>query len=360
MSTKTINLHDAKYFKYIATRNKHENWTLCVGAGICLGILPSWNTLTINLINEIFNYTWTEDDFKEKNKNIGFSLDSWIQGCQNYHININQKTKKSFNIILEKVLYKDLLEKAKNNNILDEVIKLFEKSDKLNKIEVYKICNFFDKEYSNTTLLQLVKVLSEYDNIKLPQSIITFNADSLLPSLLRVYQIKYHNETEKDFLLPKERYVKITSSYNKWGNKIPIFQLHGTISPTVSDKTNDNREKLIFLEDSYTELASNIHSWTQSTFLYTAQNNKLIFLGLSMTDPNIRKWLGWTNTNNINEINKKASKSNLSLEHLWITTKKDNTSQTFLDVSMHHLGVKLALINSWDDIGNRLKHILTK
>ena len=63
---------------------------------------------------------------------------------------------------------------------------------------------------------------------------------------------------------------------------------------------------------------------------------------------------------NINEINKKASQSNLSLQHLWITTKKDSESQVFLNVSMHHLGVKLALINSWKDIGDRLKYILTK
>lgn len=47
MATTTINLHDSKYCKYIATRNKHENWTLCVGAGICFKILPSWNRLEL-------------------------------------------------------------------------------------------------------------------------------------------------------------------------------------------------------------------------------------------------------------------------------------------------------------------------
>ena len=177
---------------------------------------------------------------------------------------------------------------------------------------------------------------------------------------LRVYQINYYNKTRKDFLQPTEKYVKITNPYNKWGNKIPIFQLHGTISPTINTQINDNRENLIFLEDSYNEVASNIHSWAQSTFLYTAQSNKLIFLGLSMTDPNIRKWSGWTNTNNINQIYKKTSKSNLSLQHLWITTEKKDDSQIFLNVSMHHLGVKLALIDDWSNIGDRLKFILTK
>ncbi len=364
MATKTINLNEEKHYKYLSQRNKHENWTLCVGAGICIGILPSWDKLTRNLLNEIFSYNWTKEKFEERCRLTGFSLDSWIQGCQNQHVNLNKKTKESFNKILENVLYKDLLNNAKSNNVLDEVIKLFEKSNKLKKIEIEKICNFFDTEYSDTTLVKLVKVLVyNSDTIKLPKSIITLNADSLLPSLLRIYQIQYFNKEKTNFLQPPEEYVKITNSSDKWGDKIPIFQLHGTISPTedLEREISDNRENLIFLEDSYNDIARNIHSWTQSTFLYTAQNNRLVFLGLSMTDPNIRKWLGWINCDNIKEIKKKSPKSSLTLNHLWITTKYKNTElQSFLDISMHHLGIKLALIDDWKDIDDRLKFILTK
>ncbi|MDN5077962.1 SIR2 family protein [Aliarcobacter butzleri] len=361
MATESINLHDDKYLQYITKRHPHENWTLCLGAGICFGIMPSWYELTIGIINKVFNYTWTIDDFEKYNKNIGFSLDSWIQGCQNYHINIEGKTRESFNEILEFELYKDLLNKAEEYKLLDVVKKLFEKPDYLKKDDIFKICDFFDQEYGKTTLLQLVKVLSRNnDEIKLPEAIITLNADSLLPSLIRVYQIRNYNEQTPEFIQPPEKFVKITNSYNKKGDKIPIFQLHGTISPSFNQSINDNRDNLIFLEDSYNEISANMYSWAQSTFLYYAQNNKMIFIGLSMTDSNIRKWLNWTNKNNLKEINKKSKKCNLSLQHLWITIKKESDLQKFLNVSLHHLGVKLAFINNWTEIEDRLNFILKK
>lgn len=361
MATKSIDLHEVKYSQYITKMHQNESWTLCLGAGICVNILPNWNELTLGIVNKVFNYNWTIEKFEMHSKNIGFSLDSWIQGCQNHHINIQNNTRESFNQILESVLYKDLLNKAKAHNLLNEVEKIFEKPDCLKKDEVFMICDFFDKEYGNTTLLQLVKLLSKNDDeIKLPEAIITLNADSLLPSLIRIYQIKNYNNQTAEFIQPPERYVKITNSYNKKGNRIPIFQLHGTISPSFNSTFKDNRENLIFLEDSYNEISGSMYSWSQATFLYYAQNNKMIFVGLSMTDPNIRKWLSWTNMNNLIEIKKISKNCKLTLPHLWITTKKENELQGFLDVSLHHLGVKSAFINSWSVIGDRLNYILKK
>lgn len=361
MPIESINLNDKKYDKYISTRNKLEKWTLCVGAGICLGILPSWVELTLRIVNKTFNYNWNHEDFKKYCISTGFSLDSWIQGSQNYHINVNGGTKESFNKILEEELYKELLNEAKNEKILNSMKKLFEKPANLSKNEISKICDFFDRKYSNTTLIKLVKVLNQENTlIKLPESIITLNADSLLPSLLRIYQIRDYNLSRKEFTRPEEKYAKITNSYNTWGDKIPIFQLHGTISPLEDSNTKDNRDNLIFLEDSYNEISANMYSWAQSTFLYNAQNNKMIFVGLSMTDPNIRKWLNWTNINNLYEIKKLSPECKLTLQHLWITTKKGSDLQRFLDVSLHHLGIKLAFINNWNDIDDRLNFILRK
>ena len=102
-------------------------------------------------------------------------------------------------------------------------------------------------------------------------------------------------------------------------------------------------------------------SWAQTNFLYFAQNNKLIFLGLSMSDPNIRRWLSWTAENYNKELQKKVGDSTLSLRHIWIKTKmKSKKSQSFIDVSLHHLGVKVALIDSWADLEKGLMNIMTK
>lgn len=360
MPSHTIDLNDKKYEKHISGKHENNTWSLCVGAGICRGILPDWFELTRRIVNKTFHYNWDKKKFEENSKAIGFSLDGWIQGCMNQYINIEKKSKESFNKILEEELYKDLYKKADEHKLLEVLKKVFEKPKALKFNEMKSICNFFEKEYSDTTLLQLVKVLVENPNkIKLPQSIITLNADSLLHSLIVLFSIKYHNNERTTIEFPTEQYKKITKPYQTWGNKIPIFHLHGSISPIIDGKILDSRENLIFLEDSYNRVAGSMYSWAQSTFLYTAQNNMILFLGLSMSDSNLRRWLGWTATNQEEELNRHKPNRIVTLRHLWIKTKqKESELQKFTDVSLHHLGVKIALIGSWNHVEDRLYHIL--
>lgn len=360
MPSHTIHLDDKKYEKHISGMHKNNTWSLCVGAGICRGILPDWFELTRRIVNRIFEYNWDYDSFKKNSGLIGFSLDGWIQGSLNYHVNIKKGTKESFNQILEEELYKDLFYKANAYGLILPIKQFFEKPKTLKKKDVLSVCDFFEKEYAETTLLKLVKVLVESpDKIRLPKSIITLNADSLLYSLLILFSIRNYNIGKVTFQAPEEQYRKITKPYQTWGNHIPIFHLHGSISPSVDDKVLDSRDNLIFLEDSYNEIAGSMHSWAQSTFLYTAQNHMVVFLGLSMTDSNLRRWLGWTASNHALELNKNTADSIIALRHLWITTEqKDQELQKFTDVSLHHLGVKIALITSWSQIGDKLEYIL--
>lgn len=361
MPTDTIELLHKNYEGHL---NKiHQDWTLCLGAGICKGILPDWFDLTNRIVNRCFGYSWDSKEFKKQTDLIGFSLDSWIQGCLNQHIVASKGTILSFNKILEEELYRDLLDKADKYKLRLPVMKLFEKPKSLGS-KIFDVCDFFEKEYGGTTLMQLVNVLLlAPDKTNLPKSIVTFNADSLLYSLLILFNIRNHNIGKPLISNPKEPFRKITKPYQTWGENIPIFHLHGSISPTIISKktVDDSRDNLIFLESSYTKVAGSMFSWAQSNFLYFAQNNKLIFLGLSMTDPNIRRWLSWSSENYLKELHKKTGTDVLSLKHLWIKTKMKSTeSQNFIDVSLHHLGVKVALIDKWGDLEKGLQNIMLK
>ena len=360
MPSHTIKLDDEKYKKHISSMHKNNTWSLCVGAGICRDILPDWFELTRRIVNKTFDYSWDDKAFKKNSETVGFSLDAWIQGSLNHHVNIKKETKESFNKILENELYRDLLDKASEYKLNLQIKILFEKPKSLKRKDMLGMCHFFEKEYGSTTLVQLVKVLvKDPESTKLPQSIITLNADSLLYSLLIIFSIRQHNIDKKTFEIPEEKYRKITKPYQTWGNNIPVFHLHGSISPSIDNKILDSRDNLIFLEDSYNQVAGSMHSWAQSTFLYTAQNNMVIFLGLSMSDSNLRRWLGWTASNHSLELNKNTTNTVIALRHLWIKTEqKDEEVQKFLDVSLHHLGVKIALIKSWSKIGESLSHIL--
>jgi hypothetical protein len=361
MPTNTIDLSKKNFDKYITTFN--QPWTLCLGAGICKGILPDWVELTNRIVNRCFGYNWDYKEFKKNYDDVGFSLDSWIQGSLNNHIVAQKGTVQSFNEILEEELYKDLLVKAGSYKLSDAVAKLFESPKTLTRKDVFAVCDFFEKEYSDTTLLQLVNVLlKSKEEVLLPHSVITFNADSLLYSLLVLFNIRNSNVGTKDYSYPKEPYRKILNPYQTWADNIPIFHLHGSISPKakVRKTVKDGRDNLIFLESSYLKVAGSMYSWTQTNFLYAAQNNKLVFLGLSMSDPNIRRWLGWTADFYLKQLHNKTGSDVLSLRHLWIKTKlRSDEAQNFIDVSLHHLGVKVGLIDNWGKIGETLHRIIT-
>jgi hypothetical protein len=358
MSIETIHLSESKYQNYLRSFT-NQNWILCLGAGICRGILPDWFELTLNLANSTFEKKWTKDEFQEITSEVGFSLDSWIQGCFN-KLQSQGKSIEEFNKELENSLYKELLDKAEKVNLKKELILLFESPKRIKQKKVFELCEFFETNYSTTSLLQIVKaLLNEDEKSKLPSAIITFNADSLLHSLIVLFNIKKQFEKTGVYKQPKELFRKVTRTFQSWADCIPIFHLHGSISPSTDKLNRDSRDSLIFLENSYNDVASSMYSWAQSTFLYSAQNSKLVFFGLSMSDPNIRRWLSWTNQAYREELNTVTEGKGISLPHLWIKTKASSEDiQEFMDISLRHMGVKIGLIENYSKVEETFTKIM--
>lgn len=360
MPIETINLSEPKFNNYLRCFT-NQSWILCLGAGICRGILPDWFELTLRLVNSTYQTKWTKEEFTEISNKVSFSLDSWIQGCFN-KLKSEGKSINDFNKLLEDCLYSDLLIKAEEENLKDAVITMFESPKRIKQDKLLQLCVFFEKNYGTTTLMQIVRTLVDKDeDSKLPTAIITFNADSLLHSLIVIFNVKLHFEKTNKYLLPKEDFRKVTRTFQSWADCIPIFHLHGSLSPTTDDfdSTKDSRDSLIFLESSYNEVASNMYSWAQTTFLYSSTNSKLIFIGLSMSDPNIRRWLSWTNQLYLKELNSVTEGEGQSLPHLWIRTKDNSDEvQKFLDLSLWHMGVKIGLIEDYQKIEETLKKIM--
>ncbi len=122
----------------------------------------------------------------------------------------------------------------------------------------------------------------------------------------------------------------------------------------------DGRENLIFLESSYTKVAGSMFTWAQTNFLYHALNTKMIFLGLSMSDPNIRKWLNWTAENVNADLTLYQSIDISSNKHIWLKPKPaDKETQEFLENSLRHLGVKMGWIDNYSQIKEALLNVMT-
>ena len=258
-----------------------QQWTLCLGAGINKGILPDWSDLTLNVINKVYKFGWNKATFENHNKSIGFSYDGWIQACLNKHIADGHKIE-AFHSILENEIYGDLLLKANADGLKETMLKFLNKPQ-MKDAAYKKITSFFEKHYSDKTLMQLVEVLtSNPKNYKLPGSIITFNADTLLYSLLIAYNQQKYATLKKP--RATEPYKLVLKSYHSWGHKIPIFHLHGSLFPDLpiskgkKAKSLDGRENLIFLESSYTKVAGSMFTSLKACPVHTFYGTRLPYL----------------------------------------------------------------------------------
>lgn len=351
---------DTKYRGHISS----GNWTLCVGAGISRGIVPTWNELTRRVVNKVFSANYTLDKFDDIVSNAGWGLDGWIQAAANEYI-LAGNSIEEFYFLLENALYGDLREKAKLENIEDQVVAALNEPRNISKEDVSLVCNFFEKNYKNTSLLALAKsLITTLDSPeKLPSSIITFNADTLLHTIIELFQRHLHYNKPPPHSHPKYFFKTILRSTGGIPKqKIPIFHCHGAIKPKANGKSQnsyDSRDRLIFLEREYLKVATSASVWPENIFMFNAQANKMVFLGLSMSDPNIRRWMATANQINLNDLEVVAKTNVITPKHIWITTR---TGDPILDkikqVSLSHLGVRPGWIDKWSELESAFDNLL--
>ena len=83
-------------------------------------------------------------------------------------------------------------------------------------------------------------------------------------------------------------------------------------------KGRNANEKLVFLEESYLQLANSPMSWQAINFIENCMQSKMVFVGVSLSDPNMRRWLGWIHNNKVQELKSNGIAYSESTEHFWI------------------------------------------
>jgi len=334
----------------LAHRCNFSGWVLCVGAGTSLPAFPSWNELTVNLLHSVSpNIKVDIADFKT------YSPDACIQAIHN----ISKLDSNAFARKLSVALYGKLLKSlttAQYNLIVKALVAI--SPEKLSKAEWEDFCSIIEAKYPELSALLIADVICEsVDRNLAPNSILSFNAEPMLFSLLTAKRFRQSN---------KKMFARVTSSISSIRPRhIPYIHCHGLLPVPGAKKlkgtTNHGAiDKLVFSEAEYLNLANSNFSWQATKFLEACSSSSVVFVGVSLSDPNMRRWLTWGHHNRIMELDSQNLKHSESTNHYWLTVKppERGDNQRYMEAMVEHLGVRIIWLDSWNDTGKVLRKML--
>ena len=100
-------------------------------------------------------------------------------------------------------------------------------------------------------------------------------------------------------------------------------------------------------------------SWQAINFIENCMQSKMVFVGVSLSDANMRRWLGWIHSNKTEEFRINGFDCKDATEHFGINKKpKTYVEKTGMEESVAHLGVRLVWIDDWNQVGEVLEKML--
>lgn len=329
-----------------------DSWSLCIGAGTSLPLLPDWYTLVERMIDK---YCDPKDKISiDTYKKMGFTADAMIQAVRN-HIG---GTDEDFAQKLSEEVYAPI----KNKLTRDEwksFVKIHDSFD-LNtfKNEDWKTFERIkDKLFINTSANLLAEPIVMAINKEIgPKSILSFNGEAIFLALLKYYYKESCSGSKK---LKFDRIVN--GMHRIHSSRIPYVHCHG-ILPINGAKTKKGYKadtKLVFTEERYLKIANSPMSWQALQFIENCMNSKMVFVGVSLTDANMRRWLGWIHGNKMEEFAENEIHCKDSTEHFWIRKRPGtDIEKKWIEESVAHLGVRLIWIDDYNQIGEVFKKML--
>ena len=331
--------------------NIKNGWSLCIGAGTSAPVFPSWRELVDTIIKEI------SPNAKQGARAeilLSFDLDALIQAA------CNIKGEKYFGDWLSEKLYANLKSKIHPDD-WDTFRKIFTAPfANLYKDKAWeKFIRYRETVLCKTTAYSLAKLIVDCQGTAFaPSSILSFNAEPLLYALINSFIREKAIGTKFKGCCPEmlELHTLSALSFNR--NRIPYYFCHGALLNWISTKYDFRfraDSNLVFSENQYLSLSNNVYSWQSTTFLHTCANSIVIFVGVSLSDPNMRKWLNCVQSERSKDIGEDVD----STKHFWIT-KIPNNKETmdWMEASVYHLGVRIIWVKSWGQTSSVIKKML--
>jgi len=367
---------EAPQFRNILLQRAQDiEWALCIGAGTSLGALPDWQTLAKKLVAREGSFRKKGRAFSRLRKSV--SAEALLQATKN---RLN-KTSEEFAEELSRVLYLGFKRKVRTANwgLCAHALSAISPGQMNDPLKWANYLRIITKTFHGTSAVGIARVV--YEALKAdrksgardrsrkpsvaPAAIISFNAEPLFYSLINALAA-----TDSGWRIPMKKRrlldrVNLGISYRA-PDRTPYIFCHGILpipDALPQFERSLSAEKLVFSEGEYISLANNSFSWSASIFLGVAVLRTMVFIGLSFTDQNLRRWQAWVQSNKIDEIRQReklkgfTTTSRISYGHYWINKRpKTKEESSWIESSVEHLGVRLVWVDDWTQVADCLRN----
>jgi hypothetical protein len=233
---------------------------LFLGAGVSIPYgLPSWKSLVLELL---FEHAQGTRQLGRLWPHYRRAVASWMTDYFDYDP-----------LVLARMVERDLRLKDSNKRSTDQAA-LF-----LERLRTHMYSNY--RKPKERTILQaiceLVAQSNEHSGI---DSVVTFNFDDLLETELGKLNVSAQS---------------ITSANRQKGAGLRVIHPHGY----VPQKGPISRQDIVFTEPDYHRLTESVFHWGLSEIVERLRKTTVLFIGLSMSDPSLRRLLDASHNSDI-------------------------------------------------------------
>lgn len=183
------------------------------------------------------------------------------------------------------------------------------------------------------------------------QGVVNYNFDDLIEINFDKKEIPYRS-VYREADLPSK-------------NEIGIYHVHGFLPRNLKQYDNLTESLLVFSEEGYHSLMSDSYNWSNMTQLNYFREQTCLFIGVSMTDPNLRRLLEISMSKQTDNTCKHYiifQKENIELEED-SQVDQDNlkkfqkVNEGLKETSLRELGLNVIWVENYDEIPGILDEI---
>ncbi len=186
------------------------------------------------------------------------------------------------------------------------------------------------------------------------RSVVTYNFDDLIENQLKKQSIQYYSIfSDTDILDPDE---------------LPIFHVHGFLPENPNEYEFLEKSTLVFSEEGYHQIYSESYHWSNLVQLSQLRDNHCLMVGLSMSDPNLRRLLEISSRNTEKPRHfafmKRLEVKDFVYEQNEKVISNESNANKFLnnhhnlnEEIMRELGISIIWYSSYEEIPNILNDI---